>query len=51
MNLQAITVTNAIGVTILVVLFISSALVRQRRKLSGRVFSAMIGITIAACIC
>ena len=51
MNLQAITVTNAIGVTILVVLFISSALVRQRRKLSDRVFSAMIGITIAACIC
>ncbi|MCR4796219.1 MULTISPECIES: GGDEF domain-containing protein [Ruminococcus] len=50
MNLQAITVTNLIGVTILVVLLISSYLVRQRRQLSDRVFSAMIGITIAACI-
>lgn len=50
MNLQAITVTNLIGVTILFVLLISSYLVRQRKQLSDRVFSAMIGITIAACL-
>ncbi|WP_028518345.1 GGDEF domain-containing protein [Ruminococcus flavefaciens] len=50
MNLQAITVTNLIGVTILVVLMISSYLVRQRKQLSDRVFSAMIFITIAACL-
>jgi len=50
MNLQAITVTNFIGITILFVLLISSYLVRQRKQLSDRVFSAMIGITIAACI-
>ena len=49
MNLQTITVTNAIGVTMMIVLQTSSYLIRQRRLPSDRVFTAMILITSAGC--
>lgn len=49
MNLQAITVANSIGVIMMIVLQISSYLVRQRRLPSDRVFTAMILVTSAGC--
>ncbi len=49
MNLQSIIVTNCIGIAMLVVLQISSYLVRQRKLPSDRVFTAMIFLTAAAC--
>ena len=49
MNLQTITATNAIGVTMMIVLQTSSYLIRQRRLPSDRVFTAMILITSAGC--
>ena len=50
MNLQAIIITNCIGFALLVILLISSHLVRQRQQLSDKIFTAMIGITASACI-
>ena len=50
MNLQAIIVANCIGIAILVVLLVSSHLVRQRRDPSDRLFTAMIILTISACL-
>ena len=49
MNLQSIIVTNCIGIAMLVVLQISSYLVRQRKLPSDRIFTAMIFLTAAAC--
>lgn len=49
MNLQSIIVTNSIGIAMLVVLQISSYLVRQRKLPSDRIFTAMIFLTAAAC--
>lgn len=50
MNSQSIVVTNCIGVAMLIVLLISSHLVRQRRELSDKIFSLMIIVTASACI-
>lgn len=50
MNLQAIIVTNSMGVLILAVLMISSSLVRQRRLLSDRVFTVMCILTALSCV-
>ncbi|MCR5599591.1 MAG: GGDEF domain-containing protein [Ruminococcus sp.] len=49
MNLQAITVANSIGVIMMIVLQISSYLVRQRRLPSDRIFTVMIIVTSAGC--
>lgn len=49
MNLQCIIVTNCIGIAMLVILQISSYLVRQRKLPSDRVFTAMILLTALAC--
>lgn len=49
MNLQSIVITNSMGVLILGVLLISSSLVRQRRLMSDRVFSAMCILTMVSC--
>ena len=49
MNLQSIIVTNCIGIAMLVVLQISSYLVRQRKLPSDRIFTAMIFLTATAC--
>ena len=49
MNLQSIIVTNCIGIAMLVVLQISSYLVRQRKLPSDRVFTSMILFTSLAC--
>jgi len=50
MNLQAIIITNCIGFILLVILLISSHLVRQRQQLSDNIFTAMIILTASACI-
>ncbi len=50
MNLQAIIITNCIGFTLLVILLISSHLVRQRQQLSDNLFTGMIVVTASACI-
>lgn len=50
MNLQAILVTNGVGCAILVILLISSHLVRQRRTFADKIFTAMIFLTGEACI-
>ena len=49
MNLQAIILTNCIGITLLVILLISSHLVRQRQQLSDNLFTAMIIATASSC--
>lgn len=49
MNLQSIVITNGIGFAILIVLMISSYLVRHRRHLSDKLFTAMIIITASGC--
>ena len=50
MNLQSIIITNCIGFLILVVLLISSYMVRQRKLMSDRVFYLMCIITACSCI-
>ena len=50
MNLQAIITTNCIGFALLIILLISSHLVRQRQQLSDNMFTAMIILTASACI-
>lgn len=50
MNIQSIIVTNAIGCTMLVILLISSYMVRQRRTPSDRLFTIMIMLTASSCI-
>ncbi|MBR3630426.1 MAG: GGDEF domain-containing protein [Oscillospiraceae bacterium] len=50
MNLQSIIVTNCIGFTMLVVLLISSSIVRQRRTHIDRLFTALTTITAISCI-
>lgn len=50
MNLQSIIIANCIGFLILMVLLISSYLVRQRKLLSDRVFYLMSVITAFSCI-
>ncbi|MCR5110295.1 MAG: GGDEF domain-containing protein [Ruminococcus sp.] len=50
MNLQAIIITNCIGFLILMVLLISSHMVRQRRLMSDRVFYGLCIITASSCI-
>ena len=49
MNLQSIVTTNVIGLAILIILMISSYLVRNRRHLSDKLFTAMIMITAGGC--
>lgn len=49
MNLQSIVITNGIGFAILIILMISSYLVRQRRHLSDKLFTAMITIAAGGC--
>lgn len=49
MNLQSIVTTNGIGLAILIILLISSYLVRNRRHLSDKLFTAMIMITAGGC--
>lgn len=50
MNLQSIIITNCIGAAMLIVLLLSSYLVRQRRQLSDKLFTHMIIMTGASCI-
>ena len=50
MNLQSIIITDMMGVLILIVLMISSALVRQRRTPSDRLFTVMCILTALSCI-
>lgn len=50
MNLQSIIITDMMGVLILIVLMISSALVRQRRSPSDRLFTVMCILTALSCI-
>ena len=50
MNIQAIIVANSIGCIILIVLLVSSTLIRQRRLLSDRIFALMTGLTAIGCI-
>ncbi len=50
MNIQAIILSNSIGCIILIVLMISSHLVRQRRLLSDRLFTLMAALTASGCI-
>lgn len=50
MNMQAIIITDTIGVMILTILMISSSLVRQRRTPSDRVFTVMCVLTALSCI-
>ena len=49
MNLQSIIVANSIGIAVLIILQISSYLVRQRKKPSDRIFTVMITLTSIAC--
>ena len=48
MNLQSIIITNCIGISLLLILQISSYLVRKRRRMSDKIFSDMIYVTILA---
>ena len=50
MNLQSIIITNCIGFLILMVLLVSSYMVRQRKLLSDRTFYVMCIITACSCI-
>ena len=50
MNLQSIIITNCIGAAMLIVLLLSSHLVRQRRQLSDKIFTNMIILTGTSCI-
>lgn len=50
MNMQAITITNLMGCAMLVVLLISSSLIRHRRTINDKLFTAMIIITGLSCI-
>ncbi len=50
MNLQSIIITNCIGCTVLLILLISSSLVRRRSTLSDKLFTFMIILTGFACI-
>lgn len=50
MNLQAIIIINAFGITLLIILLISSHLVRQRQQLSDKLFTGMIVNTALACL-
>lgn len=50
MNLQAIILTNCIGFALLMILLVSSHLVRQRKQLSDNLFTAMILATASSCI-
>jgi len=50
MNLQSIIITNCIGCTMLIILLISSHLVRQRRQLSDNLFTAMILMVGSSCL-
>ena len=49
MNLQSILITDMMGVLILIVLMISSYLVRQRRTPSDRLFTVMCVLTALSC--
>ena len=50
MNMQSIIITDMMGVVILVILMISSNLIRQRRTPSDRVFTIMCVLTALSCI-
>lgn len=50
MNLQAIIVTNGIGCAILIMLLVSSKLVRQRKNSADKLFTAIILLTAEACV-
>ncbi len=50
-NLQSIFITNAFGVALIVMLFITSYLTRERRRTSDNVFTIMIFTCAFACIC
>ena len=50
MNLQSIILTNCIGFTLLMILLVSSHLVRQRRQLSDNLFTALIIAVATSCI-
>ncbi len=50
MNLQAILTVNAVGCAMLIVLFISSHIVRERRLLSDKLFTLLIIMTGLACV-
>lgn len=50
MNLQSIIITDSMGVLILIVLLLSSYLVRQRRQISDRFFTIMSVVTVVSCI-
>ena len=49
-NLQSIIITNAIGLTLLVGLLITSYLMRERHHLDDRMFTAMIFLCMGSCI-
>lgn len=50
MNLQSIIITNCIGCAILLILLISSSLVRRRHTLSDKLFTFMIVLNGFACL-
>ena len=50
MNLQAIIVTNGIGCAVLIMLLVSSRLVRQRKNSADKLFTAIILLTAEACV-
>lgn len=51
MNIQTIVTVNCIGCAMLMVLLISSHIVRQRHHFSDKLFTTMILMTGCACIC
>ena len=48
MNLQSTVLVNFVSIALLVILFISSHLVRQRHSMSDKLFTFMIGMTASA---
>lgn len=50
-NLQSIFITNAMGVALILMLYITSYLTRERRHTSDRLFTFMIFACAFACVC
>lgn len=50
-NLQSILITNAMGVVLLMSLFLTSYFTRERRQTSDLIFTTMIFVCAGACVC
>ena len=50
-NYQSILITNAMGIALVVMLFITSYLTRERRRTSDNIFTVMIFACALACVC